>query len=102
MDAIPFSLIEHGDKVKPGITLSYRTSLTAGFGAAADGERVLRALERGTIYHPTLGEPPGGTLLSGYEMKGPGILPTVFWTDERGLLLLVIAGMEAYCLTEAS
>ena len=77
IEPVRFTLIDRGDKVKPGITLSWRKSVNVAVGKA---DLALRA----------------------YEMKGAGILPTVFWTDERGLLLFVVSGMEAYCLKEAS
>lgn len=77
IEPVRFTLIDRGDKVKPGITLSWRKSINVAVGEA---DLALRA----------------------YEMKGAGILPTVFWTDERGLLLFVVSGMEAYCLKEAS
>jgi len=77
IEPVRFTLIDHGDKVKPGITLSYRKSVKVLIGKTE--------LE-----------------LQTYEMKGRGILPTVFWMDERGLLLFVVSGMEAYCLKEVS
>jgi len=77
IEPVRFTLIDHGDKVKPGITLSYRKKNMFMIGKT---ELALQA----------------------YEMKGRGILPTVFWTDERGLLLFVVSGMEAYCLKEMS
>ena len=75
IEPLSFTLIDHGDKVKPEATLSYRKRVTVVIGEA---------------------EMP----LQSYELKGRGILPTVFWTDERGLLLFVVSGLEAYCLKE--
>jgi len=75
IEPLRFTLIDHGDKVKPEVSLSYRKSVTTVIGNVE-------------------------MTLQSYEMKGQGILPTVFWTDERGLLLFVISGREAYCLKE--
>jgi len=75
-EPIAFTLIDHFDQVKGGYTLSCRKTL-----GVAVGGRTIR--------------------LRAYDQLGRGNVPWVYWVDEQGRLLLIVAGLEAYML-EAS
>jgi hypothetical protein len=38
------------------------------------------------------------TQMQAYEQFGEGILPIVYWVDERGRLLFVLSGLIGYVL----
>jgi len=42
----------------------------------------------------------GPALLSAYQHLGPGVLPTTYWLDSQGRLLLMLNGMVMYVLVE--
>ena len=71
---ISFTLLDHFDQVKGEQTLAYRetTGLTL-------GGKTIRA--------------------TAYDQVGRGVLPWVYWVDDAGRLLFVVAGLEAYVLT---
>ena len=68
-----FTLIDHFDQVKPDCTLSYRKTLDVPV-----GRRKIR--------------------LTAYDQLGRGNVPWVYWIDEPGRLMFVVAGLEAYVL----
>jgi hypothetical protein len=70
-DPIRFTLIDHFDQVKPNHTLSFRTSTDV------------------TIR----GKPQ---TLRAYDQLGEGIVPWVWWVDQRGRLLAAVSGLEVY------
>ncbi|MBN1418742.1 MAG: hypothetical protein JXP34_08190 [Planctomycetes bacterium] len=70
-DPIRFSLLDDFDEMKPDQVVSYRTAVDV--------------------------RTKAGTLrLHGYDHLGRGIVPTVYWTDGAGRLLIVAAGIEAF------
>ncbi len=71
---ISFTLLDHFDQVKGKQTLAYRKT-----GDLTLGGKTVRAIA--------------------YDQTGRGVLPWVYWVDEAGRLLLVVAGLEAYVLT---
>ena len=71
---IRFTLLDHFDQVKAEQTLAYRETTDLALG--------------------------GQTIrVTAYEQTGRGVLPWVYWVDEAGRLLFVVAGLEAYVLT---
>jgi len=69
-----FTLIDHFDQPKPETTLSFRKAMDV----RVAGGRTLRTLA--------------------YQQLGCGNVPWVYWTDEAGRLLWVVAGLEGYVL----
>jgi len=74
---LAFTLIDHFDQPKPETTLAYRKPMRVGIA--------------------------GGKTVSthAYEQFGRGNVPWVYWVDEAGRLLLVVAGLEGYMLRES-
>jgi len=72
-----FTLIDHFDQVKPETTLSFRKAMDV----RVAGGRTLRT--------------------RAYQQLGCGNVPWVYWTDEAGRLLWVVAGLEGYVLEPA-
>ncbi|MHC4403849.1 MAG: hypothetical protein ACYTG0_29685 [Planctomycetota bacterium] len=73
-DPIRFTLLDHFDQLKPEQVLSYRQSA------------VVRLAGREVPLHA-------------YDHLGQGIVPWIYWVDDRGRLLFVVSGLEAYLLT---
>ena len=40
--------------------------------------------------------------LTGYEHLGEGILPTHYWVDEQGRMIVSFAGLRAFILVKSS
>ena len=74
---LAFTLIDHFDQPKPETTLAYRKPMTVG---VAGGRTVAT---------------------HAYEQFGRGNVPWVYWVDEAGRLLFVVAGLEGYVLRES-
>ena len=74
---LAFTLIDHFDQPKPETTLAYRKPMTV---AVAGGRTIAT---------------------HAYEQFGRGNVPWVYWVDEAGRLLLVVAGLEGYVLRES-
>ena len=70
-DPIRFTLLDHFDQLKPAQVLSYRLS--------ADVQLA--------------GQP---VRLHAYDHLGEGIVPWIYWVDDRGRLLFAVSGLEAY------
>ena len=70
---LQFTLFDHFDQVKGNHTLSFRKTAVVELGGQA-------------------------SKLHAYEQLGEGVVPLVYWTDDRGQLLFVISGIEAYVL----
>jgi hypothetical protein len=70
-DPVRFTMLDHFDQVKAGQVLSYRRSADVALGG-----RPVR--------------------LHAYDQLGEGIVPWIYWADERGRLLFAISGLEAY------
>lgn len=92
-----FTLVDGGDKIKPGAHLALRSLAGLMLGQRSEGADVLyRKLERGAIYHPTLGkggDEPGFPMRA-WELTGRDLLPTTLWTDAQGRLLFAVSAME--------
>ncbi|MBL7140174.1 MAG: hypothetical protein ISS74_04625 [Planctomycetes bacterium] len=74
---LAFTLIDHADQVKPETTLAFRKAMDV---QVAGGKTVRTRA---------------------YEQLGRGNVPWVYWTDEAGRLLWVVAGLEGYALEAA-
>ena len=75
---LQFTLWDHLGQLKPGHTLAYRGASDVALGA------------------------PEPTRLHAWHELGEGIVPTVYFTDDHGRLLIVAAGIEGYILDTAA
>jgi hypothetical protein len=75
---LSFTLWDHLGQLKPGHTLAYRASSEVELGAQGAGQNATR--------------------LHAWHELGEGVVPTVYFTDEQGRLLFVMAGIEGYVL----
>jgi hypothetical protein len=75
---LAFTLIDHFDQAKPETTLAFRGEMDV----QVAGGRTLRT--------------------RAYEQLGRGNVPWVYWTDEAGRLVWVVAGLEGYVLEAAA
>jgi len=71
---IAFTLIDHFDEPKGAQSLAFRKEMTV----AVAGGRAVRTFA--------------------FDHVGDGIVPWVYWVDEAGRLLFVVAGLEGYVL----
>ena len=71
---IEFTLIDHFDQPKPEHVLAWRGKMDV---VVAGGKTIPACV---------------------YEQLGRGNVPWVYWTDQRGRLLFIVAGLEAYVL----
>lgn len=96
--ALEFTLIDRfNQQVKPRQKLAFRRAATIELG----GKRVWREnaveLEAGTVYRPVEArEGAVATKVNAWEQTGFGVLPTVYWVDDAGRLLMVLSGIAAY------
>lgn len=110
-EPIGFTMLDHFDQVKRGQTLAFRKSsvvtLAGGAGqGAARGRAGGQAQEQSrqplakADADPASGPVTPGekVTLHAFEQLGEGIVPWVYWTDDLGRLLLVVAGLEVYVL----
>ena len=74
---LAFTLIDHFDEPKPETTIACRKPMTV---AVAGGRTIAT---------------------HAYEQFGRGNVPWVYWVDEAGRLLYVVAGLEGYVLDES-
>jgi hypothetical protein len=90
-----FTLIDRlNSQVKPEQRLTYRTSETVELGGTRVWHEEKRELERGTVYRPVAAR-EGATAvpLRAFDHVGRGLVPTVYWVDDRGRLLFVLSGL---------
>jgi len=72
-EPLRFTMLDHFDQIKPHQVLSYRTTADVLL-----GNRPVR--------------------LHAYDHLGQGIVPWIYWVDDRGRLLFAVSGLEAYLL----
>ncbi|MHB8901748.1 MAG: hypothetical protein ACYC6Y_23580 [Thermoguttaceae bacterium] len=98
-EPVRFTMLDHFDQVKRGQTIAYRKSSVATLGQAQVREQ---APQHSTMpgAGPTRSVVTAGEkiTLHAFEQLGEGIVPWVYWTDDLGRLLLVVAGLEVYVL----
>jgi len=66
-------MLDHFDQVKPGQSISYRTTIDVMLGGRA-------------------------VRLHGFDHLGEGIVPWVYWVDDQGRLLFAVSGLAGYLL----
>lgn len=96
-EPLHFTLFDDFDEVKPAQRLAYWHSVTVMLGGRRVQKHTWQQLEKGRIRKTVWArEGAKAVRLHGYVQTGPGIVPIVYWVDERGRLLFVVAGLEAY------
>ena len=96
--ALEFTLIDRlNQQVKPGQRLAFRRSATIELGGKRVWRETATELEAGTVYRPVeVREGAVATKVNAWEQTGFGVLPTVYWVDDAGRLLMVLSGIAAY------
>ncbi len=97
-EPLRFTLVDRLNyEVKPSQTLAPRKAAEVELGGTRTWEEERHDLEVGTVYRPVPArEGAVRTPMQAYEQLGEGILPIVYWVDERGRLLLVLSGLIGY------
>ncbi len=95
---LAFTLIDRLNcQVKPEQTLTFAEEAAIELGGRLVWEEEKQELDAGTLYRPVQRRLEAvATKLRCYEQTGTGILPTFYWVDERGELLMVSSGLIAY------
>ncbi|NOZ22836.1 MAG: hypothetical protein GXP25_17300 [Planctomycetes bacterium] len=102
-DPIRFTLIDNLDQVKPDHTLSFRTSDEVVLGEKRVRQKKVVELEKGRIRKTRWAKTGGRPVrLHAYDHLGEGVVPEVYWVDDPGRLLFMVAGLEAYILDTKS
>jgi len=100
---VAFTLVDRlNHQVKPDQRLRLREEAVVELGGRQVWDEKEEQLPVGTLYRPVKrreGAVP--TRLRAYEDVGRGVLPTVYWVDERGELLFVLSGLVGYIHTGA-
>jgi hypothetical protein len=98
MQPLEFTLIDRlNHEVKPEQRLSFRAAPTVELGGKRIWREEKQPLEVGTVYRPVPArEGAIATALRAYNQTGHGILPIVYWVDERGRLLFALSGLIGY------
>jgi len=96
-EPLRFALLDDFDEVKPDQRLAWWQTATVTLGGRRVQKPVWERLEKGRIRRTVWAtEGARAVTLHGYVHTGPGIVPVVYWVDEAGRLLFVVAGIEAY------
>ena len=100
MEPLGFTLIDRlNHQVKPGQRLAFGVAPTVEVGGKRVWHEERQELERGVVYRPIpVREGAIATTLRAYDQTGHGIVPIVYWVDERGRLLFVLSGLIGYVL----
>jgi len=100
---VRFTLTDNLDQPKPNHTLSFRTSDDVILGEKRVRQEKVVDLEKGRVkktrWATTGGRP---VRLHAYDHLGEGIVPEIYWVDDAGRLLFMVAGLEAYILDTKS
>jgi len=92
-----FTLLDDFDVVKANHTLSYRKTVEVLLGGRRVQKQRWETLEKGRIRRASWGrEGDRPVRLHAYDHLGDGIVPEVYYVDDAGRLLFVVAGIEAY------
>ena len=92
---LTFTLLDQLDEVKTGHTLRYAESPTVLLGQSPLKPRAQPAAAHQPQAAEVIGRP---VRLHAYHHFGDGVLPSVYWVDDQGRLLIAAAGVEAYVL----
>ncbi len=98
-EPIRFTMLDHFDQIKHRQTIAFCKSSVVTLGQSRVQEQSRQKLEKGRIRQARWATTGGEEVtLHGFEQLGEGIVPWVYWTDEQGRLLFVVAGLEVYIL----
>ncbi len=98
-EPIRFTMLDHFDQIKHRQTIAFRKSSVVTLGQSPVQEQSGQELEKGRIRQARWATTGGEDVtLHGFEQLGEGIVPWVYWTDDQGRLLFVVAGLEVYIL----
>ena len=98
-EPLRFTLFDDFDEPKPGQALSFRASATVSMGGRRVKQHRWTQLDKGRVRTTAWGrEGDQAVRLHGYDLVGPGLVPVVYWVDDSGRPLAVVAGLEAYLL----
>lgn len=100
LEPLAFTLVDRlNQQMKPGQRLAFRSAPTIELGGKRIWREEKRTLERGAVYRPVSArEGATVTRLRAYDQTGRGLVPIVYWVDERGRLLFVLSGLIGYVL----
>ena len=92
-----FTLLDDFDVVKANQTLAYRKTVEVLLGGRRVQKQHWEKLEKGRIRKTSWGrEGDRPVRLHAYEHLGDAIVPEVYYVDDQGRLLFMVAGIEAY------
>ena len=92
-----FTLLDDFDEVKADHVLAFRKTSDVLLGGRRVQTQRWEQLEKGRIRKTTWGrEGDRPVRLHAYDHLGDGIVPEVYWVDDQGRLLFMVAGIEAY------
>jgi len=97
-ETLKFTLLDRvSHQIKSGQRLAFRAAPTVELGGKRTWREEKQELPRGTVFRPVLAR-EGGVAVSFrcYEQTGQGIVPIVYWVDQRGRLLFALAGIFGY------
>jgi len=98
-EPLRFTMLDHFDQVKRNQVLSYRKTADVLLGERRVLKHRWEQLEKGRVRKSSWALTGGQVVrLHAYDQVGAGIVPWVYWVDDQGRLLFVIAGLEAYIL----
>ena len=101
-EPLAFTMLDHFDQPKANQVLSYRKAIDVRLGWKRVKREKLVELPKGRIRKTRWVKEGGRTVrLHAYDHVGEGIVPWVYWVDDKGRLLFVVAGLEAYLLESA-
>ena len=96
---LSFTMLDHFDQPKANQVLSYRKAVDVRLGWQRVKREQYVDLPKGRIRKTRWVKDGGRTVrLHAYDHVGEGIVPWVYWVDDQGRLLFVVAGLEAYVL----
>jgi hypothetical protein len=92
-------MLDHLDEPKPNQSLSYRETADVLLSGRHLTKRRAAHLDKRQARKPARslrGTQP--VRLHAFEQLGDGIVPWIYWVDDRGRLLVAVSGLEAYIL----
>jgi len=96
-EPLHFTLLDHFDQAKANHMLAFRSTTDVLLGGKRVRTERWEALEKGRIRKTTWGrEGDRPVRLHAYDHLGDGIVPEVYWVDDQGRLLFMVAGIEAW------
>lgn len=94
---IAFTMLDHFDQVKRRQTLAFRGSTAATVGQEPLPQQIGREQEKGRVRKARRATTTAEEVtVHGFDQVGEAIVPWVYWVDDQGRLLFVVAGLEVY------